>query len=160
VVATSGTSYAAVSLPTNSVGSRQLRRGAVTLTKINPSARRALHGETGKTGKMGSSGTALAYAHVLANGTLDTARSRNVAAVSKPIPQQGIYCFSLNFTPSNAVATLENAATPPNVPPDAFLYVNVGTAAQACPAGSQAGVVMRGPNDETITGGSFFIVFN
>ncbi len=37
-IALGGTAYAASSLPANSVGTRQLRRGAVTLTKISPSA--------------------------------------------------------------------------------------------------------------------------
>jgi hypothetical protein len=42
LVALSGTAYAAVTLAPNSVGSAQLKRGAVTLTKIAPSAQGAL----------------------------------------------------------------------------------------------------------------------
>ncbi len=38
VVALGGTSYAAFSLPNNSVGTKQLRNNAVTASKINPSA--------------------------------------------------------------------------------------------------------------------------
>ena len=152
VVAMSGTAYAATSLPANSVGTRQLKRGAVTLSKVSSGAERALRGQ------QGPPGTALAYAHVFANGTLDPARSRNIVGVTEPDP--GIYCFSLSFTPESAVATLENAATPPNIPPAAFLYTNVGTAPQACPAGSEAGVVMRDVNGLTVPGAAFFVVFN
>lgn len=163
VIAMCGTSYAAIALPANSVGNRQLKRGVVTLSKINAGTQRTLHGRTGKRGspgKPGLPGTALGYAHVLADGSLDTTRSRNIAGVTKPSGTFGIYCFSLDFTPKSATATLENAAIPPNVPPDAFLSTNVGTAPQACPAGSEGGLVMRGPGDTAIVGAPFFIVFN
>jgi hypothetical protein len=43
-VALGGTSYAAIRIPANSVGTRQIKRSAVTLTRINESARRALTG--------------------------------------------------------------------------------------------------------------------
>jgi Collagen triple helix repeat (20 copies) len=37
-------------------------------------------GETGPKGETGAPGSAVAYAHVLKNGTLDTANSKNVSA--------------------------------------------------------------------------------
>lgn len=68
VLALGGTSYAAVKLPRNSVGSKQIRKGAVTKAKLAPSVKRALNrpgltgpagakGETGAQGERGPAGT-------------------------------------------------------------------------------------------------------
>jgi hypothetical protein len=51
-----GTSYAAISLPANSVGAKQLRNGAVTSRKIASATIAALHGATGATGAAGPAG--------------------------------------------------------------------------------------------------------
>lgn len=42
IVALGGTSYAAFTLPSNSVGTKQLKNRAVTLAKLAPAARNAL----------------------------------------------------------------------------------------------------------------------
>ena len=55
-VALGGTSYAAFSLPKNSVGSAQIKRGAVTKTKIARGTLAELHGRKGATGPAGPSG--------------------------------------------------------------------------------------------------------
>jgi hypothetical protein len=55
-IALSGSAYAAISLPANSVGTKQLRAGAVTLTKIASSAQTALHGQAGAAGPAGPAG--------------------------------------------------------------------------------------------------------
>jgi hypothetical protein len=57
-VALGGTSYAAVKLPAGSVGSRELKKEAVTLPKVAPAARRALHGDAGPAGPAGPAGAA------------------------------------------------------------------------------------------------------
>ena len=54
----------------------------------------------------------VAYAHVLGDGTLDTANSRNVVAFQAG--GNGAYCFKLTFTPKNAVATIANDPTAPD----------------------------------------------
>jgi hypothetical protein len=56
-VALGGTSYAAVTLPANSVGSRQLRSQAVTLDKLRVSTRKALAGRDGAPGRVGPPGS-------------------------------------------------------------------------------------------------------
>lgn len=56
IVALSGSAYAAVSLPRDSVGTRQLRTGAVTKSKISKRTRAALHGARGSRGKTGHAG--------------------------------------------------------------------------------------------------------
>jgi hypothetical protein len=56
-VALGGVSYAALKLPANSVGTKQLRKHAVTLAKISASARKSLHGAAGARGPAGAAGT-------------------------------------------------------------------------------------------------------
>ncbi|HEY6248854.1 MAG TPA: hypothetical protein VI685_02775 [Candidatus Angelobacter sp.] len=55
--------------------------------------------------------TAIAYAHVLGNGKLDAANSKNVVALGRG---NGLYCFKLTFKPKSAIATLANDPTAPN----------------------------------------------
>ena len=64
-LALGGAAYAATQLPKNSVGTKQLKKGAVTAAKINVKTRNALRGaagpagpqgKTGKTGKTGAKG--------------------------------------------------------------------------------------------------------
>jgi hypothetical protein len=55
-VALGGTGYAATQLAPNSVGTRQLKRGAVTAAKINARTRRALKGAAGPAGTTGPQG--------------------------------------------------------------------------------------------------------
>jgi hypothetical protein len=52
-LALGGSSYAALRLPANSVGTKQLKDAAVTLTKISSSAQVALHGMQGPKGDPG-----------------------------------------------------------------------------------------------------------
>jgi hypothetical protein len=120
-LALGGVGYAATQLPKNSVGSKQLKNGAVTATKISKSAKSALAGPAGPVGPQGlagpggAPGTALAYAKVFGDATLDTSHSKNVTAVvpacehDEPggcaVPPEGIplnpdYCFKLNFVPN------------------------------------------------------------
>jgi hypothetical protein len=55
-VALGGTSYAALGLPANSVGTRQIKRGAVTLSKISVAAKADLRGANGPRGTKGANG--------------------------------------------------------------------------------------------------------
>ena len=64
--------------------------------------------------------TTVAYAHVLGNGTLDTANSKNVLAMAGG---NGLYCFTLAFSPQSAVATIAEDPTAPNQGPG---FIRVG----------------------------------
>jgi Collagen triple helix repeat (20 copies) len=55
-VALGGTTYAATALPKSSVGTAQLKNGAVTKTKINKKTIAALKGNRGRTGPQGAQG--------------------------------------------------------------------------------------------------------
>jgi hypothetical protein len=56
IVAMGGTGYAAISIPKNSVGTPQLRNGAVTKQKIAPNTLGALAGARGPAGATGHTG--------------------------------------------------------------------------------------------------------
>ena len=56
VVAMAGTGYAAIALPKNSVGSKQLKRGAVTPSKVARSTIRRFRGARGLPGAAGAAG--------------------------------------------------------------------------------------------------------
>jgi hypothetical protein len=55
-VALSGGAYAALKLPANSVGARQLKRHAVTPGKVSPRTVKLFRGQTGDTGPQGPQG--------------------------------------------------------------------------------------------------------
>src|SRR5262249_59153119 len=55
-IALGGTSYAAATLPKNSVGTKQITDGAVTKKKINSKTIGALKGPTGRPGAKGAKG--------------------------------------------------------------------------------------------------------
>jgi hypothetical protein len=109
-VALGGTTYAATSLPANSVGTKQLRNAAVTRSKISGGTLAALKGkrgpqgiqgiqgiqglkgDKGDTGAPGGNGTARAWAVVGSAG--DVSNSHNVVSVTKF--GTGDYCVELN----------------------------------------------------------------
>jgi hypothetical protein len=55
-IALGGASYAAIKLPKNSVGAKQLKAGAVTPAKLNQASRSALVGPAGAAGPQGPAG--------------------------------------------------------------------------------------------------------
>ena len=55
-IALGGAGYAAIKLPENSVGTPQLKKGAVTPAKFSPAAKTSLVGKTGPAGAMGPQG--------------------------------------------------------------------------------------------------------
>jgi len=67
-------------------------------------------GPTGKEGPSGQNGTAVAYAHVLANGELDTAHSKNVSAASKA-GGAGIFCLKTTVPVTTAFGAIDTATT-------------------------------------------------
>lgn len=144
IVAMGGTSYAAIALPKNSVGTAQLKANAVTSAKIqrhtivaanlNPGTVTALKGAAGPVGPQGAAGSALAYGDVPAavsggvsvrhgwNGTID-----HISV--------GVYCMS-GFTGAlhNVVASVD--ATSPDL--GASAQAQIGTS--LCPSGTQVEV--------------------
>jgi hypothetical protein len=109
-VALGGTSYAALSLPANSVGSAQVKNGSLLKKdfkagqlpagKRGPAGARGAAGAagaagaTGATGPSGAAGTARAYAQITAAGALDT--SVNSKGITVSHPTSGWYCIAFD----------------------------------------------------------------
>lgn len=126
-----GAAYAATHLPKNSVGSKQLKKGAVTPAKLSTAAKSALtgpqgpkgaqgpKGETGAAGtkgETGAAGTALAYAKIESNGTVNGSLSKGITSANVTNPSTGHYCINgLSFVPHNVVATSQFLGVGANV---------------------------------------------
>ena len=125
-IALGGTTYAASTslIGKNTVASPQVVNGSLQAKDLSKKARKTLKGNRGLRGLrgltgpkgttgaqgvqgvQGAAGTAVAYAHVLANGTVDAANSKNVAAANVTRATTGIYCFSgLSFTVHSVVVS-------------------------------------------------------
>ncbi|MDP9306922.1 MAG: hypothetical protein M3P15_01280 [Actinomycetota bacterium] len=177
-----GTSFAAVNaLPKNSVGSPQIKNGAiqkVDIAKRTISALRGLRGLRGLTGATGAAGatgatgaagaqgpkgdtgapgSALAYAEVTAGGTLIANRFKNIAQSNVTSPSGGVVCFSgLSFTPSNVQATRQGSSADPGVAN--YLMGPAG----GCPGGTQVSVTIQVWNGTTFvaSGNNLMVTFN
>jgi hypothetical protein len=142
-VAFGGVSYAALKLPKNSVGSKQIKKNAVNSSKVKngslrngdfkagqlPAGAQGPPGAPGPTGPAGPAGTATAFARVLPDGTLvteggtenkgitQTMIQKNAGAPAAESTGPGVYCFGgLDFKPKNAIVTLDNGDAMPTVP--------------------------------------------
>jgi hypothetical protein len=112
-VALGGTGYAATQLAPNSVGTAQLKRGAVTATKISARTRRALRGTQGPTGPVGATGSAGAIGPAGAIGQTGRAGQQGTpgadgaasAAITYMIGPQAIDASGLDNTVIQAPVT-------------------------------------------------------
>lgn len=134
-LALGGTTYAASTalIGKNSVASPQVVNGSLQAKDLSAKAKKALKGNRGPRGltgaagaagaagakgatgaqgvkgdkgDTGAAGTAVAYAHVAADGTLDAANSKNLVQSQVTHPGAGVYCFqTLGFTPHAVVAS-------------------------------------------------------
>jgi hypothetical protein len=179
-LALGGTTYAASTalIGKNTVASPQVVNGSLKAKDLSKAARAALKGNrglrgftgaqgakgatgaqgpkgaTGAAGAAGAAGTAVGYAKVNANATVDAAQSKNVASANVSSGGTGAYCFTgLSFTPHIAVATLLNFA---NGEITAGVAPDIGA---VCPVGTQARVETY---DDTgaIANKGFLIIFN
>jgi hypothetical protein len=119
-----GVGYAAATIGSaqiknNSVAGKDIKNRTITAKDINRRTIASLkgkRGDTGATGQAGAPGSALAFARVNPDGSVDASRSTNIAAVNVTHPATGIYCFDgLGFAPKNVIATPETGARTVNV---------------------------------------------
>jgi hypothetical protein len=131
-----GAAFAATQLPKNSVGSKQIKKEAVTPAKLSTAAKATLTGPKGATGATGpagakgdkgekgdkgdkgergltgEAGSALAFASIEADGTVEVENSKGITQANVEVPATGIYCLSgLGFTPKVAIVS-PNAVGP------------------------------------------------
>jgi hypothetical protein len=91
-------------------------------------------GDVGATGPAGAAGSALGFAEIAANGTIEA--GNNVQIVSHNA-SHGVYCLKLTTgSPQNVVAMIDNSGTDPR---SAFVAGSTNAAALTadCPAGSE-----------------------
>lgn len=102
-----GAAFAATQLPKNSVGTKQLKKNAVNSAKVKNGSLKAADfgkgqlpaGPAGPQGPAGAAGASVAYAHILADGTVNLVNSKNVVQANVESPSAGVYCFrNLPFT--------------------------------------------------------------
>jgi hypothetical protein len=105
-VALGGTSYAAVKLPAGSVGSRELKKEAVTLPKIAPAARRELQGAAGPKGDAGLGGATGPAGAPGDTGPAGPAGDRGPAGAEGPAGKNGATGPAGPTGPAGAPATL------------------------------------------------------
>lgn len=157
LVISGGAAYAA-SLGKNTVGTKQIKNGAVTAAKVKSGSLLASNfksgqlpkGETGKegsqgkegsAGKEGPAGTALAYAFVSATGTLEPGLSKGFSASEVSRPGTGTFCFSK--IPTAATSAVATASSFGENPATADQYASVGFA----PEGAEPGWTGCAHND-------------
>jgi hypothetical protein len=134
-----GGAYAASQLPKNSVGAKQLRNGAITPRKLSAGAKKALRGATGpkgaagkpgkqgaqgKPGKEGPAGTALGYALVQENGTVDSGGSSGITSADVARESTGTYCFDRVPAGTKSVVATANGQGAEPVDSDRFVSVS------------------------------------
>ena len=93
----------------------------------------------------------VAYAHVLGDGTLDTANSKNVLEMGGG---NGLYCFKLTFKPKNAIATIASDPTAPN---QGLGFIKVAippTPTFTCASISKPDAVLETAKETEVGGGS------
>ena len=100
----------------------------------------AQEGAKGIEGKEGPKGTALAYAHIMSNGSVDEVNSSKAFTKEATVKEAeaGIYCITglASFTPHNVVATIDANETNEVAIP--LLSATIGQGPEAiCPAGTQ-----------------------
>jgi hypothetical protein len=98
-------------------------------------------GEPGARGEKGDPGSALAYAHIEADGKVEATESKGVsdANVVRPEERPGVYCISgLAVAPHNAVATIDDSKSS-WVATSAKASIGVGYKSE-CAAGTQVTV--------------------
>jgi hypothetical protein len=171
-VAMSGAAYAVTSVAPNSVGTKQLRNGAVTTAKLHDDA--VTGSKVGHDSLTGSdieesslatvpvAGAArpIAYARVKSDGTVVAAKSSHVTNGNVDLQLGAAFCFhDLPFTVHGAVATIDYGD--PNVSAqDDNVEVTLGDPYSDCdPQTPDAQLEVATAENATFAALGFFIVF-
>ena len=153
LVACGGTAFAGTSLGGSSVGSTDGRAHVASgkpgpRGPRGPAGPRGPRGPAGPAGTAGAPGSAFAYAHVLSNGLVDPATSKNVDIMD--LVQVGVHCLIVTGgTPKNVTAMIDNSGADPRTSQIAGTVAPPGsTTAPGCLSGDNVEVV-------TSSGGRF-----
>jgi hypothetical protein len=123
-------------------------------------------GQDGGTGAPGEPGSAVAYARVEADGTLDTAHSKNVTSSARAnnppdTPVDGVYCLELAVVAENAVVSLPRVGgNPIGITGHAGLPNNGDSTTSWCPEPTDKSVVVFIFGPSGLIAHPFYLVFN
>jgi hypothetical protein len=151
----------------------------ITSTKqISPKVVKALAGKTGKAGKPGpigpggpqgpsgkdgtngAPGTAIAYALVNADGTVDPAHSKGITSANVTREAISAYCFrGLGFTPKAAVATVQLSPSAPMFYASLAIPGSVANDCSTSPSPAQVEVGTIDSSTSKFAPAAFFIFF-
>ena len=164
-IALGGSGYAAAkingkNIKNRSIAGAKLERSTLTGTEVKDGALRARDfkrnelpagapgrpgapGPQGARGLQGAPGTALAFARVFADGSLDDSRSKNVNSTSKArfrgSPTEGYYCIDATVAVNNVVAAV-NAGSQANAYAQGLVGGGLPALSVECPNGTDATV--------------------
>jgi hypothetical protein len=146
----------------NSLPGNRLKGDSVTGREVNeaslgavPNAANATNATNATSATNAASAQPVAFAHVLSDGTLETADSKNVGAAVRQ--EEGLYCISgLPFTPRGAQATVDAVGSESQ-------FAQVGLVAQSefdCPGvpGAQVFVDTFDTDTGSFSDAPFFVV--
>jgi hypothetical protein len=171
VVAMTGTGYAAIKLPAHSIGAKQLKKSSITslavkdhsLLRKDFKANQLPKGATGPQGPKGDSGapgSAVAYAHINQDGSLDAAHSKNVTGAHIGITSAS-YCMTVTVPVNVGVASVDSGGS--GLQGDASVVLAGqdpgGHIPVVCASGGNA-LVATENGTGTVQGAPFFIVFD
>lgn len=166
LVLAGGAAYAAIKIPNNSVGTKQIKNGAVTKGKISASAQAALKGNAGPRGLQGIqgiqgiqgvAGNPAAYPTVLPSGRTETGAfavrflaagtdSTGDAEVSFPLPLSsaptGIFCGASDTCGSIGTSNTDcpgTLAAPTATAGDFCVYLGQATNVDGLSSANQSG---------------------
>jgi len=154
LVALGGTGAAAVALaPNNSVGTKAVIDHSLLKQDFRAGQLPA-----------GAPGSALAYAHVEADGTIDAASSKHVAAVPLKVePKKGApaveYCLDVTGkqAPKNAVVTLDTSRSAGK---EISITLSAAAADSACAGDADGIVTILDDSPGFPAANAFYVVFN
>jgi hypothetical protein len=185
VVLGGGGAYAATQLGKNSVGTKQLKNGAVTGAKVKdgslgagdfkagqlpagPKGDTGPMGPTGPAGAPGSPGAALGYAHI-EHGELDAAHSKGVVAIKEGVFTGGSHtpttlCFDLSVSPANVVISPQIGFNSGGAHPAEYVAATLRVegphgGAAGCPEGFRDAEVEAFAFEDSVPIG-FYVLFN
>ncbi len=121
-------------------------------------------GETGAKGETGPAGSAIAYAHVIWNGTtasFDAANTKGMGSATVTHRATSAFCFAnLPFTPHNATVTVDWATSATGFEIGQVQIEPPGGKTLDCPAPENVEVATANANKGEFVAQSFFITFN
>jgi hypothetical protein len=117
-------------------------------------------GKEGKEGKEGPPGTAVAYALVNADGTVDPAHSKGITSANVTKEAISAYCFrGLGFTPKAAVATVQLSIAAPMYYASVAIPGSVANDCSTSPSPAQVEVGTINGEAKAFAPAAFFIFF-